>query len=153
MWLTRNFKRSLKYIKYGKHLAGYVDLKFFTSPRILVMEVTRGDYYKIKATYIEKELYNTPSIINIIHPQNDNKQLKFILSLINSRLYTWYHLKIHSKANAKTSIPKLLVKDIKNLPIPQIPQEDQQPFITLVDTIITAKENIAWSLNQHGSHP
>ena len=106
------------------------------------MEITRGNFYKIKSTYIEKELYNTPSIINIIHPNNDKNYLKFILSCINSKLYSWYHLKRHSKANAETSIPKILVKDIRNLPIPKIDEESQKPFIKLVDEILEAKQKI-----------
>ncbi|RXI27336.1 hypothetical protein CRU89_06410 [Aliarcobacter trophiarum] len=136
------FTESFQYIKYGKWLAGYVLEKFFTSPRILVMEITRGNFYKIKSAYIEKELYNTPSIINIIHPNNDKNYLKFILSCINSKLYSWYHLKRHSKANAETSIPKILVKDIRNLPIPKIDEESQKPFIKLVDEILEAKQKI-----------
>ncbi|OHD88885.1 N-6 DNA methylase [Sulfuricurvum sp. RIFCSPLOWO2_12_FULL_43_24] len=81
------YSESFQYIKYGKWLAGHVPERFFTSPRVLIMEITRGDSYKIKATYLEKEFYNTPSVINIIHPSNDTKQLKFILGCINSRLY------------------------------------------------------------------
>ncbi|WP_066165017.1 Eco57I restriction-modification methylase domain-containing protein [Aliarcobacter cryaerophilus] len=136
------FTESFQYIKYGKWLNSPREQKFFTSPRVLVMEITRGNFYKIKSTYIEKELYNTPSIINIIHPNNDKNYLKFILSCINSKLYSWYHLKRHSKANAETSIPKILVKDIRNLPIPKIDEESQKPFINLVDEILEAKQKI-----------
>ncbi|MCT7523540.1 N-6 DNA methylase [Aliarcobacter cryaerophilus] len=136
------FTESFQYIKYGKWLNSPREQKFFTSPRVLVMEITRGNFYKIKSTYIEKELYNTPSIINIIHPNNDKNYLKFILSCINSKLYSWYHLKRHSKANAETSIPKILVKDIRNLPIPKIDEESQKPFIKLVDDILEAKQKI-----------
>ena len=110
------------------------------SPRVLIMEVTRGDFYKLKSIYIEKELYNTPSIINIIHPENDKNILKYLLSCINSRLYTWYHTKMHAKANAKTSIPKILVKDVRNLPFIKLLKEEQQSFINIVDQIITLKK-------------
>ncbi|WP_148623669.1 Eco57I restriction-modification methylase domain-containing protein [Aliarcobacter cryaerophilus] len=136
------FTESFQYIKYGKWLNSPREQKFFTSPRVLVMEITRGSFYKIKSTYIEKELYNTPSIINIIHRNNDKNYLKFILSCINSKFYSWYHLKRHSKANAETSIPKILVKDIRNLPIPKINEESQKPFIKLVDEILEAKQKI-----------
>ncbi|RLA78997.1 MAG: hypothetical protein DRG78_13850, partial [Epsilonproteobacteria bacterium] len=142
------YKESFQYIKYGKHLACYVPTEFFSSPRIVIMEVTRGDYYKIKATYLEKELYNTPSIINIIDQKDNKNNLKFILSLINSKFYTWYHLKLHSKANAKTSIPKILVKDVKSLPIPNILKEQQEPFINLVNIIMDSNEKIV-KYNKH----
>ncbi len=109
---------SFQYVKYGKHVAGYVDEKYFTQPRILVMEVTRGDRYKITAAHVEKEYFNTPSIINIIAPADWQELLFALLAVINSRLITWYHEKAHSKANAVTSIPKILIKDIRNLPVP-----------------------------------
>lgn len=116
--LSRYFNsESFQYIKYGKHLAGYVDDKFFTSPRVLVMEVTRGNFYKITSTFVTKEYYNTPSIINIIHPDNNVELLMALGGVINSRLITWYHLKVHPKANAITSIPKILINDLRKLPI------------------------------------
>lgn len=114
-----NYQESFQYIKYGKHLAGYVDTKFFKSPRVLIMEVTRGSRYKLTSTFVDKEFYNTPSIINIIHPANDNTELHYLTGLINSSLYTWYHLKMHSKAQAITSIPKILVREVRNLPFPK----------------------------------
>lgn len=113
------YKESFQYVKYGKHLAGYVDTKFFTSPRVLIMEVTRGNRYKLTSAFVRKELYNTPSIINIIHPENNETELFFLTALINSSLFTWYHLKVHSKAQAKTSIPKILVREVRNLPFPK----------------------------------
>ncbi len=113
------YSESFQYVKYGKHLAGYVDTKFFTSPRVLIMEVTRGNRYKLTSSFVEKELYNTPSIINIIHPKNTETELLFLTALINSSLFTWYHLKVHSKAQAKTSIPKILVREVRNLPFPK----------------------------------
>lgn len=114
---------SSRFVKYGKHLAGYVDTKFFTSPRVLIMEVTRGDRYKLTSALVEKELYNNPSIIGIIHPQNSEIELLFLTALINSRLFTWYHLKVHSKAQAKTSIPKILVGEVRKLPYPKVNPE------------------------------
>jgi len=111
------YKESFQYIKYGKHLAGYVDPKFFKSPRVLIMEVTRGNRYKLTSAFVQKELYNTPSIINIIHPENNIESLLFLTGFLNSKLMTWYHLKVHSKAQAKTSIPKILVREVRNLPL------------------------------------
>ena len=119
--LSRFFNtESFQYVKYGKHLAGFVAEKFFQNPRILIMEVTRGNRYKISATFVEKEYYNTPSIINIIQSENNIQQLRYLLGVLNSSLITWYHTKVHPKANAVTSIPKILIKDIRKLPIPDL---------------------------------
>lgn len=126
-----------QYVKYGKHVAGYVAEKFFKNPRVLIMEVTRGDFYRITASFVEKELYNTPSIINVIDPKNDVQKLLFLLGLLNSRLFTWYHEKNHSKAHAKTSIPKILVKEVRSLPIPK---NYDSKIETLVKKIIEVKQ-------------
>jgi hypothetical protein len=139
------YKESFQYVKYGRHLAGYVDTKFFTSPRVLLMEVTRGNRYKLTSSFVIQEFYNTPSIINIIHPDNDKSKLLLLTGLLNSSLFTWYHLKLHSKAQAKTSIPKILVREVRNLPFPkpennlkhEISQLSQKAILADSETIMT----------------
>lgn len=111
-----SYKESFQYVKYGTHVASYVNPKFFNTPRIIIMEITRGNRYKLSSVYLEKEFYNTPSIINIIS-RKDSDILKIVLTIINSRLLTWYHLKVNPKANAETSIPKILINDVRNLPV------------------------------------
>jgi type I restriction-modification system DNA methylase subunit len=133
--IERYFHReSFQYIKYGRHVAGYVDTKFFNNPRVLIMEITRGERYRIKAAFTEKEYYNTPSIINVIHPENDIAKLKILLTLLNSRLFTWYHNKVNPKAQAQTSIPKILVTDVRNLPV--IINDNQTELLRLFDLMV-----------------
>jgi hypothetical protein len=105
------------WVSYGNWLAAPREQKFFTSPRILIMEVTRGNKYKITSAFVEEEYYNTPSIINVISKNNEVKHLKCLLGFLNSRLMTWIHLKKHSKALANTSIPKILVRETRGIPI------------------------------------
>ena len=131
-----NNTESFQYVKYGKHVAGYVEEKFFTQPRISIMEVTRGDTHRLKATLLEKEYFNTPSLINIIKKQDNLGCLYSLLAIINSRLISWYHTKAHSKANAETSIPKILVKDLRSLPI------------ISVDIKLSQKSEMMLSLNE-----
>ncbi len=130
------------WISYGKWLAAPRDEKFFTNPRVLIMEITRGSVYKISGVYTDQEYYNSPSIINIIHPENNIETLKFVLSFINSKLYTWYHLNVNPKANAITSIPKILVDDVRKLPIPNISPEAQQPFIAIADIMLEKNKEL-----------
>ena len=131
-----NNTESFQYVKYGKHVAGYVEEKFFTQPRISIMEVTRGDTHRLTATLLEKEYFNTPSLINIIKKQDNLGCLYSLLAIINSRLISWYHTKAHSKANAETSIPKILVKDLRSLPI------------ISVDIKLSQKSEMMLSLNE-----
>ena len=137
-----SYNESFQYVKYGKHLAGYVDPKYFNSPRILIMEVTRGQRYVLKSCFVDNEYYNTPSIINIISKNSDNECLKYLLSTMNSSLFSWYHKKVHPKANAITSIPKILVNDIRNLPFKEISPEAQQPFIEKADTMLKLNKDL-----------
>ena len=140
--ITRyNYKLSNSFIYYGRHVAGYVNPEFFKSPRVIVMEVTRGDKYKISSTYINEEAYNSPSIINIIHPKNHLGSLKLLNGLLNSKLFSWYHLAKHSKSRSKTSIPKILVNEIRRLPIIDYEKDKfKNPITQLVNQILTAKE-------------
>ena len=104
------------WVSYGKWLAAPREQKYFVNPRIIITEITRGINYKLSATFTQDEFYNTPSIINIIS-RNEPAILKSILVIINSRLMSWYHIKVNPKANAETSIPKILVNDVRNLPV------------------------------------
>lgn len=135
------------YINYWKHLAAPREQDFFIKPRILIREITRWNYYKLSSVFIEKEFYNTPSIINIINNNNDFN-LKYILSLLNSKLYTYYHLKTHSKALAETSIPKILVWEVRNIPIKNIPLSQQQPFIEKADFMLENNKILQEKVNK-----
>lgn len=135
------YKESQQYVKYGKHLAGYVDPKYFINPRVLIMEVTRGTRYMLTSVFLDKEFYNTPSIINIIHPENNIEDLLFLTGLLNSSLFTWYHLKMHSKSQAKTSIPKILVREVRNLPFPESNKIIKSKISALAKKAIDSSEN------------
>jgi len=125
------------YIRYGKHVAGYVHPKFFTQPRILIREIVSSYIY---CCYTEEEYYNTPSIINVIQ-KNTDYSLKYILALLNSKLIAWYHSLTSPKAN-KGLFPKILVNDVRNIPIPQISQEAQKEFNVLVEIMQSTTKNL-----------
>jgi hypothetical protein len=102
------------FIKYGKHLASFVPDKFFNQPRVLVREITNC---KLFCTYVEKEFYNNPSIINVIKRNEGTVNLKYLLAIINSTLIGWYHNQTSPKAQ-KGLFPKILINDVRNIPIP-----------------------------------
>jgi hypothetical protein len=112
--LTRySYKKTGKYVKYGKHLAGYIEPKYFNQERVLVREIT-SPY--IIATYIKEEFVNDPQIICIIK-KDSNSDLLSIWSILNSKLASFYHFNASPKAT-KGAFPKILVTDVKNFPIP-----------------------------------
>ena len=121
------------FVKYGKHCASYVDLKFFTQPRLLVREITNPS---IIACYTEETYINDPQILVII-AKTKTSNLKYLWGILNSKLATFYHFN-HSPKATKGAFPKILIQDIKDFPLPDATTEEQKKIIDLVDKILAA---------------
>ncbi|NBR94820.1 MAG: hypothetical protein EBT55_00735 [Proteobacteria bacterium] len=121
-----------QYVKYGKHLANPREQKYFINPRLLIREIVSD---KLIATYTEEECYNNPSVVNIIAKKDNSISLFYILTIINSKLIGLYHNATSPKSK-KGLFPKILINDIRNLPVPQISLADQQPFIEKAQTML-----------------
>lgn len=124
------------YVKYGKHLACYVDLRFFNQKRVLVREITNPG---IIATIINNTFVNDPQLISVIPKTINDFSLEMLWCILNSKLATFFHFN-HSPKATKGAFPKVLIKDIKEFPIPKILKIHQKPFEILVDKIIAKKE-------------
>jgi len=107
-----------RWIKYGPWLAAPRDPNNFLGKRILVQEITGGKDRRIVATYYDGELYHSRDVIPI-KIESDLPHPFYILGVINSWLITWYHYKRSPKAK-KGLFPKVLVSDLKKLPIRHI---------------------------------
>ncbi|MBK9248116.1 MAG: hypothetical protein IPM69_08405 [Ignavibacteria bacterium] len=64
--------------------------------------------------------------------------MKYILSMLNCQLSKWYFNLISTSSGMGTN--RWLKYKIEQLPIKDIPESAQQPFITLVDQILAAKQ-------------
>jgi len=124
------------WISYGNWLAAPRDIKFFKEKRILIREITAD---KLQSTYVEDEYYNTPSLINIID-ESGILDLKFSLAILNSMLIGWYHNKVSPKAN-KGLFPKILINDVRLIPLVEVDNQMQQPFTEKVDQILSLKKD------------
>lgn len=98
------------WLSYGEWLAAPRRKEFFTEERILIREITNP---RILATFTEEEYYNTPSIINCIEFKANPL---YLLGILNSKLFTFYHFSSSPKAN-KGLFPKILVADVRKMPI------------------------------------
>lgn len=105
-----------RWIKYGPWLAAPRDPENFKGKRILVQEITGGKKKRIVAAYYENELYYSRDVIPV-KIANKFPHPFYLLSIINSLFISWYHLKRNPKAQKGLS-PKVLVSDLKKLPIP-----------------------------------
>jgi len=115
----------------GEWLAAPRQPKFFVEKRVLIREITNDDLF---CTYTEAEYYNTPSIINIIQKEK-SLDLKYLLALLNSKMMGWYHNNTSPKAK-KGLFPKILVNDVRNLPLKSLSKTQQQPFIEKADLML-----------------
>ncbi|MDM8566553.1 TaqI-like C-terminal specificity domain-containing protein, partial [Candidatus Halobeggiatoa sp. HSG11] len=123
------------WINYSERIAAPRNPKFFLEPRVLIREITNCYLF---CTYTEEEYYNTPSIINIVQLGN-SLNLKYLLTILNSKMMGWYHNNTSPKAK-KGLFPKILVNDVRNLPISEISEIEQSKFID--------KANQMFSLNK-----
>ncbi len=125
------------WISYGEWLAAPRKQRFFNKPRILIREITNDLLF---CSYLEKEYYNTPSLINIVE-NNHALSLKYALTILNSTLIGWYHNNTSPKAK-KGLFPKILVNDVKNIPIKDISKEAQQPFVEKADKMLALNKQL-----------
>lgn len=126
-----------RWIKYGPWLAAPRNPENFTGKRILVQEITGGRDKRIVAAYYEGELYHSRDVIPIKLIRRDPHPF-FLLGVINSWLISWYHHKCNPKAQ-KGLFPKVLVSDLKKLPIHCVANSAQHPIVKLVERILEAK--------------
>ena len=134
--------RNSSYLKYGDNLAAPRTFEIFSSPKIIVREITGKHPQSIISCYSEDIILFNRSNIAINQKENSNIELKYILALINSRLMSYYFQLNTAKAVRKL-FPKIILKDLRQFPIKVISIEEQIPFITFVDEIInTKKENL-----------
>lgn len=114
-----------EYIDYCDGIANPRDPKFFIGKRILIREITNPSIY---AALTSDELYNDPSVLII---KDNNNMAEILLGILNSKLATFYHFNNSPKA-VKGAFPKILVKDIKEFPLPNINSEIANNIKTVV---------------------
>jgi len=86
--------------------------------------------------YNEVPWYASADVYYITNPK-PNVSLKFVLALLNSKLYfAW----LYYKGKRKGEMMELYQKPLSEIPIKLITPQEQKPFVTLVDKILEAKQ-------------
>lgn len=127
------------YLKYGDNLAAPRTFDIFSSPKIIIREITGKHPHSITSCYSEDLVLFNRSNIAVNKKDGSNIELKYILALINSRLMSYYFQLNTAKAVRKL-FPKIILKDLRQFPIKVISEIEQKSFITLVDEIIELKK-------------
>jgi type I restriction-modification system DNA methylase subunit/mRNA-degrading endonuclease HigB of HigAB toxin-antitoxin module len=129
-----------QWLRYGEWLAAPRTLELFTASRILVREIPAKPPHGMVATYAEKVYLNNRSIINILE-KNEELNLKYVLSVLNSKLMTFYHLNKSVKAQ-RDLFPKITLNDLRKFPLKIVDAEKQRPLIELSEKMLTLSKNL-----------
>ena len=123
-----------EYLKYGEWLHRPRKPKYFNGKRILIQEITGGNPPRITAAIFEGKLYHDPGIISCLNISSLGSE--YLLAIINSKLISWYSLKTSPKGK-RTTFPKILIGDIRKLPIKIAPTETMNNIMNKVQIIST----------------
>jgi len=105
-------------VAYGPHVSTYVEDRYFRLPRLLFPEITRPLPYCIQAAYTREAFVHDPQVLNaIFKPDIDERWHWFCLAAVNS-LPVSVFMQISSPKMGKGLFDKLLVADVKRIPIP-----------------------------------
>lgn len=129
------------YLKYGNHLAAPRTFDLFSGKKIIVREITGTFPKSIVATYDENIYLYNRSNIAIVEMNNSSVDLKYILTIINSTLMSYYFLKNTAKSVRKL-FPKIILNDLRKFPIKNIDIKQQVSFIVKADEMLILNENL-----------
>lgn len=121
-----------EYIDYGIWLAEPRKPEWFNGERIVVREVTSKG--TIQATFIDGD-YVFSNSVDGIKIVGKRIEAKYLLGLINSKLISFYHL--NTSPNAfKGTFPKMLLQDLRDLPIKESKANTRNEIIKYVDLLL-----------------
>jgi tRNA1(Val) A37 N6-methylase TrmN6 len=130
-----NYWKNNNWIKYGEWLAAPRSPEIFEGEKILARKIVSD---RLIATYIPKKSYcNT--LLFAIKIQDERYSYKFLLGILNSQITGWYYRK-RFQINPEDTFPQILIRDINQLPIPNVNQRICSKLELNVDQILTAKE-------------
>lgn len=131
------------WIKYGEWLAAPREKNIFEAKEKLIFRQTSDC---LIGTYISSGFIMRNNTHILLEKENSNLNLKYVLSILNSKLLDWYYWTInpeHGEALAEVKAFHLGL-----LPIKVISKENQQPFIELADKMLTLNADLQKSVQR-----
>jgi len=111
------------------------DSEVYKRQRIVVRQIGRYP----EGTIIEPYLMTLNTIYNLFLFKDDIDFLRFILSLLNSKLFQFYWMK--KFYDNKATFPKIKKEPLESLPIKDAPKDVINELSTLVETVMNYKQN------------
>ena len=135
------------YLKYGKHLASPRTFDLFEGKKIIVREITGKVPKCLISTYEEGTYLFNRSNIGIIEKNNSKYSLKFILTLLNSSLMSYYFM-VNTAKSVRKLFPKIILNDLRKFPIKKTSIENQKPFIEKADLMLSLNKDFQSKSNK-----
>jgi hypothetical protein len=124
------------FLQFGENLAAPRELRIFSSPVIILREITGKHPKCLNCAYsdgTETLLFNMSNIA--ILSKNSSYELKFLLGILNSSLMSYYFMRMTPKS-VRELFPKIILTDLRKFPIKMSPIKAQRPIIKAVDNIL-----------------
>ena len=124
-----------RWIDYSAEFYTKPDKRFFEGPRIVIREIPAKT---LVCAYVETFALFNKSVFNI-RLSKESVNIKYLIAVLNSLAIGYYISAFGDKSN-QNLFPRISMKILKNLPIPEAAPAQQKPIIDLVDTILTKKK-------------
>jgi adenine-specific DNA-methyltransferase len=121
------------FVDYGPHLANQIRSDIFEQPKILIREAGK----EIIATFDDENYYIMSSLYNGTI-KSDDFSIKFVLALINSKIYQFL-LNLITLDKTKGAFTKARIFHYYNLPVKNVTKERQSFISKIVDEVISKK--------------
>ncbi len=126
-----------EFLKYGENLSRRRKFEIFSTPRILVRQIPSPFPRCINACFTREVILNDLNSINIINIQESPE---LILSVLNSRLISYWFFHKFGKMQRKT-FPQFKVNELAMFPVPKDFGQFRQELIRNVNDILMLKEH------------
>lgn len=124
------------WLQYGKWLAQPRSRDIFTRPRVLVREITSRLPRCFEAMFTCDTYLNNKSVLNVLHPQDDDTDLKCLLAALNSRLLSAFYVEMAVKS-ARKIFPKVVTRNLAEFPYPKaVSRASATELASLVDRML-----------------
>jgi type I restriction-modification system DNA methylase subunit len=87
--------------------------------------------------------------VYVIHSTKADISLKYLLAILNSKLIGYFTRKKYESTAMRGGFIELRTFEIKDIPIKVIPQHKQQPFIELVDQMLSLNKELQKTRTEH----
>ena len=124
-----------RWIDYSAEFYTKPDKRFFEGPRIVIREIPAKT---LVCAYVETFALFNKSVFNI-RLSKESINIKYLIAVLNSLAIGYYISAFGDKSN-QNLFPRISMKILKNLPIPQATPAQQQLIIDLVDSILAKKK-------------